>query len=242
MKNERPTVSSLLVLFAAIMLMAACSKKIARVTPPPPPLAAPAATLVATPDVIERGQSAVLKWQTANSTDITIAGLGMVSQAGSRSVNPATSTTYTLVAKGPGGKMEVSARVTVNAKSNSAAAQPLTDEELFSKNVRDVFFDYDKSYIRPDQLPTAQSNAAFLKQYPSMKVVVEGRCDDRGSEEYNLALGSSRAEAMRQALLQDGISADRIKTVSYGKEKPLCTDDNEGCWQQNRVDHLAIEH
>jgi peptidoglycan-associated lipoprotein len=111
---------------------------------------------------------------------------------------------------------------------------------LFGGSVKDVLFDYDKADIRGDQAPTAQNDAAFLAQHPSIQVVVEGHCDDRGSEEYNLALGTSRAESVKKALLSQGISADRVRTVSYGKEKPFCTQDNEQCWQQNRVDHFSM--
>jgi peptidoglycan-associated lipoprotein len=106
--------------------------------------------------------------------------------------------------------------------------------------VKDVLFDYNKSDIRGDQALTAHRDAEFLAQHPSIKVVVEGHCDDRGSEEYNLALGTSRADSVKRALLQEGVSADRVKTVSYGKEKPFCTDDNDQCWQRNRVDHFDI--
>ncbi len=116
-----------------------------------------------------------------------------------------------------------------------------TDEDLFAKNVKDVFFDYNKPTLRQDEVPTAQNDSAFLAQHPSLKVVVEGHCDDRGSTEYNLALGASRAESVKQALVQRGISPERIKTVSFGKEKPFCTQDSEQCWQQNRVDHFVLE-
>lgn len=109
-----------------------------------------------------------------------------------------------------------------------------------SKNIKDVFFDYNKASIRSDEEPKAQHDAAFLLEHPQIKVLVEGHCDDRGSAEYNLALGASRAESVKQALLQQGVSADRVKTVSFGKEKPFCTQDNEQCWQQNRVDHLGF--
>jgi peptidoglycan-associated lipoprotein len=101
-------------------------------------------------------------------------------------------------------------------------------------------FDYDKANIRPDQAPATRTDAAFLLQHPSIEVVVEGHCDDRGSEEYNLALGTSRAESLKHALLQQGVPENHIKTISYGKEKPLCTQDNDQCWQQNRVDHFAM--
>jgi peptidoglycan-associated lipoprotein len=111
---------------------------------------------------------------------------------------------------------------------------------LFGKNVKDIFFDYDKSNVRANEVPAAQEDASFLRQHPTISILVEGHCDDRGSDEYNIALGTSRAESVKQSLLQRGISANRIKTISYGKEKPFCTQDNEQCWQQNRVGHLAV--
>jgi peptidoglycan-associated lipoprotein len=190
--------------------------------------------------VIQQGQPTVLTWQTGNATEITIAGLGAVPASGSRSVVPDASMTYNLVAKGPGGTQDASARVTVNpAMTNSTPS--LTDEELFGKNMKDVFFAYDKSNIRADEASVVEKDGAFLSQYPSVKVLIEGHCDDRGSEEYNLALGTSRAESLKQELLQRGIPADRIKTTSLGKEQPFCTQDNEQCWQQNRVDHFVFE-
>lgn len=243
MTQKRIKTFALLAAFAAVLSLAGCAKKVAKVTPPPPPAqapAAPTATLAANPSVIQQGQGTVLAWQTNNASEITIAGLGSVSSSGSRSITPTESTTYTLVAKGPGGTKDVSARVTVNAPIAKATPSP-TDEELFSKNIKDVFFDYDKFAIRPGEAPTVQNDETFLSQHPNVKVLIEGHCDDRGSVEYNLALGTSRAESTKQALVQRGIPADRIKTVSFGKEKPLCTQDNEQCWQQNRVDHFVFE-
>jgi len=79
------------------------------------------------------------------------------------------------------------------------------------------------------------------RSIPVSSFLIEGHCDDRGSVEYNLALGTSRAESVKQALVQRGISAERIRTVSFGKEKPFCTQDNEQCWQQNRVGHFVFE-
>ncbi len=181
----------------------------------------------------------MLSWQTTNSADITIAGLGAVPSSGSRSLSPDASTTYILEAKGPGGTKGASARVTVTPRFESATTSP-TDLDLFRKNVKDVFFDYDKSSIRPDEVSVTQGDASFLQQHPTINILVEGHCDDRGSDEFNIALGTSRAESLKQSLLQRGISGDRIKTISYGKEKPFCTQDNEECWQQNRVDHVAI--
>src|SRR5579862_9023543 len=232
---------TLIAMLAAALSFAGCSKKAAQATPPTPPPApaAPTATLAASPDVIQQGQSTTLTWQTSNASDITIAGLGTLSASGSKTVTPGSSTTYTLEAKGPGGTQDASARVTVNAKVAEAAPSP-SDTDLFARNVKDVLFDYDKAEIRSDQAPVAQGDAAFLLQHPMIKVTLEGHCDDRGSEEYNLALGTSRAESMKKALEQQGVSADRLKTISYGKEKPFCTQDNESCWAENRVDHVRM--
>ncbi len=225
------------------LTLAGCAKKTAKVTPPPPPAPAPTsptATLAANPSTVQPGQTSVLTWQTSNASEITIAGLGTLPASGSRSVTPTASITYTVVAKGPGGTNEASARITVNEPTANAAPSP-SDEELFGRNVKDVFFDYDRFALRHDDAPVVQNDEAFLAQHPSIKVLVEGHCDDRGSEEYNIALGTSRAESLKQALQQGGISADRIKTVSFGKEKPFCTEDNEQCWQQNRVDHFVFQ-
>lgn len=224
-----------------LMSFAGCSKKAAQATPPsPPPPQAPTATLAANPSLIEQGQATTLTWQTDNASDVSIEGIGAVNGSGSKTLTPGSSTTYTLTAKGPGGTKDATARVTVNAKAAQAAVPSPSDEDLFARNVKDVLFDYDKSEIRSNQESTAQGDAAFLVQHPSIQVVVEGHCDDRGSEEYNLALGTSRAESLKRALLAQGISLDRIKTVSFGKEKPFCTQNSDDCWQKNRVDHLSI--
>jgi peptidoglycan-associated lipoprotein len=234
---------SLIAALSAMLLLAACSKKVAKVTPPPPPPpAAPTATLAANPNVIQQGQSTTLTWNTTHADDITIAGLGTVPASGSRTVTPNTSSTYTLEAKGPGGSQEASARVTVNpAPAVKVVAPQPSEEDLFSKNIKDVFFDFNKANIRPDEVSTANNNAGFLNQHPDIKILVEGHCDDRGSEEYNLALGVDRANTLKNSLERNGVSADRIKTISYGKEKPFCSADNEQCWQQNRRDHLVYQ-
>ena len=242
MTQKRVKASALLATLAGALLLVGCSKKLARVTPPPPPPppAAPTATLAANPNVIQQGQATLLMWQTGDATEISITGLGTLPASGSRSIMPSASTTYTLVAKGPGGTKDSSARVTVNARIANAPPSP-TDGDLFSKSMKDMFFDYDKSAVRADEVPAVQNDVVFLSQHPNVKVLIEGHCDDRGSVEYNLALGTSRAESVKRSLLQQGISAKRIKTVSFGREKPFCTQDNEQCWQQNRVDHLVFE-
>lgn len=242
MMQQRLKLLSLVATLGVVCSTAGCHKKVANAATPsaPPAPSAPTASLTASPNMIQQGQSTTLSWQTTNSTETTIAGMGTVSASGSQTITPSSSTTYTLEAKGPGGTKDASARVTVNVKTASVMTSP-SDEDLFSKNVRDVFFDYDKSNIRTDEVTTAQTDASFLQQHPSIKVLVEGHCDDRGSDEYNIALGASRAESVKRSLQQQGISAERIKTISYGKEKPFCSQDNEQCWQQNRVDHFTID-
>ena len=234
---------SLIAALSGTFFLAACNKHVAKVTPPPPPPpAAPTATLAANPIVIQYGQSTTLTWQTANANDITILGLGTVPASGSRSIAPNMSTTYTLVAKGPGGTDDASTRVTVNPAPAAQVVTPQPSEaDLFAKNVKDLFFDFNKANVRPDEVPVANNDAQFLDQHPDIKIMVEGHCDDRGSEEYNIALGVNRANTLKQSLEQEGVSADRINTISYGKEKPFCTADNEQCWQQNRRDHVVFE-
>jgi peptidoglycan-associated lipoprotein len=230
---------------SAILFLGACHKKAAPPPPPPPPPPpAPTATLTASPEAIDKGQSATLTWQTSNATDVSIdSGVGAVQPNGSQQVTPADSTTYTLTAKGAGGTQTATARVTVNAPPPPPPPPPqatLTDEQLFAQNVRDVYFDYDKSDVRGDQQSVVQADAAFLQQHPNMTFTVEGHCDERGSTEYNLALGDNRASAVKNALVAAGVSADRVKTVSFGKEKPFCTESNESCWQQNRRGHFVL--
>jgi peptidoglycan-associated lipoprotein len=231
---------SLIAALFGMLFLGGCAKKVAKATPPPPPPpAAPTATLAAKPSVIQQGQSTTLTWQTTNANDITIQALGTVSASGSRVVTPGTSETYTLVAKGPGGTEDASARVTVNPAPAAKVVTPQpSEEDLFAKNVKDVFFNYDKYNIRPDEVRITDNDAQFLDQHPDIKIMVEGHCDDRGSEEYNLALGASRANSLRQSLVQQGVNGERINTISYGKEKPFCTSDNEQCWQENRRDHV----
>jgi peptidoglycan-associated lipoprotein len=243
MKQNHSRWIALVFALGAILFLGACHKKAAPAPPPPPPPPpTPTATLTANPETIDTGQSTTLTWQTSNATDVSIEGIGAIQPNGSQQVTPTESTTYTLTAKGAGGTQTATARVTVNAPPPPPPppAPSLTEEQLFAQNVKDVYFDYDKSDVRPDQQSLVQADAAFLQQHPNMSVTVEGHCDERGSTEYNLALGDNRASAVKNALVAAGVPADRIKTVSFGKEKPFCTESNEACWQQNRRGHFVL--
>jgi peptidoglycan-associated lipoprotein len=243
LKNRTLQFLTLSFLLAAILTLGACHKKAAPAPPPPPPAppAAPTASLSASPDTIQPGQASTLSWQTTNATDVTIDGR-RVDATGQASVTPAQSTTYRLSAKGAGGTQEATARVTVTTPAPVTAPPPsASEEEQFSQNVKDIYFDYDKYDLRPDQTATAQSNAQWLAQHANVKFTVEGHCDERGSTEYNIALGDNRAQAVKNALTQAGVAADRVRTISFGKEKPVCTESTEACWQQNRRAHFVYQ-
>jgi peptidoglycan-associated lipoprotein len=234
----------IVVALALILTVGACGKKKAAPPPPPPPPPppAPTATLTAVPNTITAGQSVNLMWKTDYATDVELVGIGKVDPSGSRTVTPQLSTTYRLVAKNDTGTQEATTRVTVNPAPPPPPAQPAnTEEQLFAQNVKDVFYDYDSYDISQQYQAVLQSDAQFLTQHPNIKFLIEGHCDERGSTEYNLALGSNRATAAKQALLQSGITPDRIRTISYGKEKPFCTESTEQCWQQNRRAHFVYQ-
>lgn len=233
----------LLFALGTVLVLGACKKKVAPPPPPPPPPpAAPTASLSANPNTIEKGASTTLTWETTNATEVTIDnGVGTVQASGSKQVTPTESTSFHLSAKGPGGTQEATARVTVTAPPPPPPAPSPTEEELFAQNVKDLFFDYDKYDVRPDQQAAIQSDAQFLGQHSNINFTIEGHCDERGSTEYNLALGDNRANAVKNALVQAGVSTSRIKTISYGKEKPFCTESNEQCWQQNRRGHFVYQ-
>ena len=227
------------------LLVGACQKKQVATapTPPPPPQLYPTASLTANPNTVNPGQSATLTWNTEHATDVTIDQIGKVGLSGSQTVNPGQSTTYHLVAKNSIGTQEATARVTVMQAAAPPPAQSSNrgDAQLFSENMQDVFYAYDSYDIEPQYQKVLRADASFLQAHPNMKFTIEGHCDERGSIEYNLALGDNRANSAKQALAQLGIPADRMRTISYGKERPFCTESNETCWQQNRRAHFVYQ-
>ena len=104
----------------------------------------------------------------------------------------------------------------------------------------DIHFDYNDYTVRPQDGEILHSNADWLQKNPDRRVQIEGHCDERGSEEYNIALGAKRAQAAKEYLQTLGIAGDRMSTISYGKELPLCTEHTEDCWEENRRAHFAI--
>ncbi|PYT15282.1 MAG: peptidoglycan-associated lipoprotein Pal [Acidobacteria bacterium] len=247
--------------FAAVLLVsvAGCKKKAPAPAPPPPapppkveeppkPPAVRIDSFTAEPRSIERGQSATLRWSVANATDISIdQNVGAVQANGTRQVFPSDSTTYTLAATGPGGTDSRS--VTVDVSSPPPPPPPkapppkISGAEMLGREAQDAYFDYDKSDIREDARQVLTRDADLLKRIfagdPNFTVVIEGHCDERGSAEYNLGLGDRRATAAKDFLVQLGVPSDRLKTISYGKERPVCTEANEECYQRNRRAHLS---
>jgi peptidoglycan-associated lipoprotein len=130
------------------------------------------------------------------------------------------------------------------------APKPLSEEEIFAKKtleqlnaerpLADVYFDLDESTIRDDARGPLQKNAEWMKRWTSTRITIEGHADERGSAEYNLALGERRATAVKSYLTNLGIPDNRINVVTKGKEAPFCTESNESCWQQNRRGHFII--
>lgn len=258
-KSRRRSLICLAVVLA--MFAAGCKKKVPAPAPPPPPPpatsapepprpAAPSITFSAEPTSIQRGQSSTLRWQvTGTVTSVSIdQSVGTVQNTGSRSVSPQASTTYTLTATGPGGSS--TALATVNVSAPPPPPPPPTEsrpsaslEQRLAGDVQDVFFDYDKNDIRADARDTLTRDAAAIKgilaDFPSATIVIEGHCDERGSAEYNLGLGDRRAAAAKDFLVGLGIPADKLKTISYGKERPQCTEADESCYQRNRRAHFA---
>lgn len=242
------SISALMLLFSA-----ACHKKTAPPPPPPPPppVAAPNRPVInyftAEPTTINSGQPSSLRWSVTDATSVEIDnGVGQVSPNGRRAVYPTTTTTYHMTATGPGGKADAETIITVSAPPPPPPVQAPAGpsiQDILAHQVQDIHFDYDKSDIRPEDQSIIQADANALKTIFSMDsnfiVMVEGNCDERGSAEYNLALGDRRAASAKEALVALGVPADKLKTISYGKERPLCTDANEACYARNRRAHFA---
>ncbi len=121
------------------------------------------------------------------------------------------------------------------------AARPTPREFVSVPELRDIHFDFDKYDIRPGDAKILDANAAWLKQNDNMLVLIEGHADERGTNEYNLALGERRAKAAMNYLVAQGVQANRITIISYGEERPLCTEKNEACWARNRRAHFLVK-
>ena len=212
---------------------------------------APTASITADPLAIDIGQSVVLNWRSTNATSVSIDGIGEVPVNGTQTVSPANSTNFHLVAKGDGGVTEANVRVTVrvpepyvmpaDAKAANGDNGPWGSDAAFHQNVPDIFFDYDSFDLRPDAQTAVSTAAHYLSTHPAIKIVIGVYCDDRGSSEYNITLGEDRANSAKTALVEAGIAPNRIRVISYGKEKQFCTEETDACWQQNRRAQFSMD-
>jgi peptidoglycan-associated lipoprotein len=247
---------------AAILAAGGCQKQVAPAAPPPPVAAArpaPAPTVSnpptiaqfeAEPTLIHRGQSSTLRWEvTGDATSVSIDHtVGAVQRTGSRRVSPGDSTTYTLTVAGASGTITSLATINVSSPpppppSQAPVRSPGTFDERIAADLQDAFFDYGRSDIRVDAQDALTHDMTVLKNilndFPNGSIVIEGHCDDRGSAEFNVGLGDQRADSTMDFLVRSGVPAGRLKTISYGKERPQCIESNESCWQRNRRIHFS---
>lgn len=244
---------------AVCLIGAGCSKKVAVKAPPPvqpqatqatAPQEKPVITLfAASPGSIDKGSDTTLRWSVSHANNVQIApALGSVDQSGSRRIFPSGDTVYTLTATGPGGSASATTSVSVLIHTASSRmpnqATRATIQTLLDR-IQDAYFDYNKDNLRPDATKALAADAKtlgeILQQYPDYKLTVQGYCDERGSEEYNLALGDRRAGEAKQYLASLGVPDAQMKIISYGKDRPICTDHDEACWQKNRRAHITQE-
>jgi peptidoglycan-associated lipoprotein len=255
---KSPSIRTALFLAVALTALGGCGKKPSPVNPAslgptaPTPPPAPTATLTADPLAIDLGQSVVLNWRTTDATSTTIDGIGPVNVNGTQTVSPSSSTNFHLTAKGDGGTVEANVRVTVRipvaptpppdtGAATTTTVPQMGSDEAFHQNVADIFFDYDSYELRPEGTASATKAASYLVAHPDIHIVIGGYCDDRGSAEYNLALGENRANAAKTALVNAGVAPGRVRVVSFGKEKQFCTDETDECWQQNRRAQFSLD-
>jgi peptidoglycan-associated lipoprotein len=194
-----------------------------------------------------------MRWTVTGSNNVAISnGIGTVAASGTRRMTPDATATYTLTASGPAGDTTATATVTVTGPvappppppSNTNRGNRGTLESRVQSDLRDVLYDYDSNNVsdaaRTALLADAEALKRIFADFPNANVNVEGHCDERGSAEYNLGLGDRRASSARDFLVQQGIPADKLKTISYGKERPVCTESDESCWQRNRRAHFSV--
>jgi peptidoglycan-associated lipoprotein len=259
-KSSSSRFSVILLALMLSLFAAGCKKKAPVATTPPPPPPAPVepkkpdapviASFEAEPSTVERGQAATLRWRvTGETTEVSISpGIGTVAKEGNRQVFPGNTQTYTLTAKGPGGNASRTASVNVTSPPPPPPKTPpkptRSPLDIISQDVKDAYFDYDKFDIREDARTTLTRNSEVLKglfgEHGNVLVVIEGHADERGSAEYNLGLADRRATTSKEFLVQLGVPANRLNTVSFGKERPQCTESNESCWQMNRRAHFSL--
>lgn len=235
----------------ALILFSSCHKQVTQT--PPPAAAAPTPTEKPTvnyfdvePAVVTKGQHSSLRWSIDNATSVEIApDIGPVKANDQRVISPAQTTKYTLKANNVAGAAQASVTVTVNkpATTPPESGEGKSDVIVVNHRLIDVHFDYNKGDLNDQERSTLEDDARILKNFfesnSGARVTIEGHCDDRGSDEYNFALGDRRASTVKDALVKLGLTAEKLETVSYGKERPLCFSPTEECYARNRRAHFV---
>jgi peptidoglycan-associated lipoprotein len=199
----------------------------------------------ALPGTIQRGDQTTLTWQSSNTSSLVIdSGVGNVKESGSMVVAPLESTTYTATATGPGGDAKSSIRVTVVPRSSDATITS-TDLDNLQRaidagQVEPIYFAYDMAQLSTESRRTLEGNARVFRQFAQVSIIIEGHCDERGTEEYNLALGDRRAQVTKKYLVELGIPGSRLETISFGEEKPFVQGYDEAAFRQNRRAHFVV--
>ena len=213
-----------------------------------PPIFAPQLVLSIEPSTIEPGDSALLQWKATDADHVVIShNIGKVEISGRIKFFPDQTTSYEVKAVGPGGESKKTVTVEVNQGMNSGfqekdlPSKPL--EERFEHFVKSVFFDYNSSELSEGAILVLEGNLHWLIRPENLHVrfLVEGHCDERGTEEYNLALGDRRAQIVKHYLLRNGVDASRVDIVSFGEERPFDTQSTEQGWALNRRAHFLLK-
>lgn len=217
---------------------------IATAPSPPTPALLPMIGLTADRTAITTGETVTLSWQSSNARTVALDNaIGNVATSGTRQVSPRVTTSYTALAQGAGGTASSSTvRIAVNSPPPRRDESPRPSEgarirtlpEQFQAAMQNILFDYDQALIRVSELPKLQMAAQWLIDNQAIRFTIEGNADERGSQEYNIALGDERAAVVKKYLADHGVLASRMNALSYGEERPLCREDNERCWQRNR--------
>jgi len=172
---------------------------------------------------------------------LALAGLLVWGCASQKPVPPPGETAPKVTQKAPGPTPEeLKAQELARLKQQELERQKRIEAMVKTLEEKDIHFDFDKYDLKPEARGILRELANFLLEHPEYKVRIEGNCDERGSEEYNLALGTKRANAAKDYLVSLGVSPDRLDTISYGEDRPLCYEHNESCWWKNRRDHFLL--
>jgi peptidoglycan-associated lipoprotein len=212
--------------------------------PPPAAVAKPEIQITANPGSISKGESATLQWQARNASSVAIdGGIGSVAESGSLVVSPGSSTTFTATATNSGGEARSSVRVTVVDRPVVIETTDIGELEkaIADGRIKPVFFAYDRSDLSEESKAILEENARWFRRWPTAPVLIGGHCDERGTEEYNLALGDRRAQIAYQYLIERGVNPEQLDAVSFGEEQPFVRGQSEAEFSQNRRAHFSVK-